>query len=502
MSSPVRTGQHAPSPRVLELFDRVERFRVGSLHDQAAKWEVTRSPDQIALREAARLGLTGIEVPEALGGLGLGFREKIRVVEILSRTSMAFAFSLINSQNVAARVAISDSERHRTELLPRLLSGYRFGSTALTEPGVGSDFASITTMATKTSSGWRIDGEKAWITNASISDVIICYVQTEADAGRRGIASFLIDGTRPGFSRNEPYSMQASHVAGTGSFVLNGYEADEDDLLAPPGEAFAAALSSVNGARIYIAAMCDAMVRSALATAVEYGQCRKAFGRSILEHQGLAWSLADIANRLEASEALTAKAIDLYAASENNGGAQGTIQDQRDLNDVVLAAAHAKRFATELVEPGIAGCMQAMGAAGLSDEYPLYRSLAEARICSLVDGSTEMQNNRIAHSLVNTYGQSGLEGASTAYDTMSSTRAAAVGTGSTPDTPPTDRERPDRLATANDAEVTSGSVRDAEPEDVLTGMPPMPPPTTLASTASAPPLPPASLRKSDGSDNA
>ncbi len=359
------------------------------LEDRVTEWDRNRGLDASVLLEAADLGLTGIEVPKYLGGLGFGFRQKVRVAEILSRTSMAFAFALINTQNVTARLAEIGSTSHKRDLLPDLLAGRRVGSTALTEPGVGSDFAAISTTAKQTSDGWILNGEKAWITNAAISDVIICYAQTDPGSGRRGIASFVIDAKRSGFERLSPYQLTGGHIIGAGRFKLDNYRADNADLLTEPGDGFSSAMSSVNGARIYVAAMCCSMVHSALGVAAEYGTRRTTFGKQLLEHQGLAWSLASVANKLEAAQLLTERAIDAFEFD--------------DLAEVVLAAAHAKKFATEMAEPAIAACIQAMGAEGLRDSYPLGRHLADARLANFVDGSTEIQTERIARSLATTY---------------------------------------------------------------------------------------------------
>lgn len=359
------------------------------LADQVIEWDRNRGLDASVFTHAAELGLTGIEVPKYLGGLGFGFRQKIRVAEILSRTSMAFAFSLINTQNVTARLAEIGSPSHKRDLVPDLLAGRRVGSTALTEPGAGSDFAAISTTATEKADGWVLNGEKAWITNAAISDVIICYAQTEPGSGGKGIASFVIDAKRPGFERLAPYQLNGGHIIGTGRFRLDNYQADSADLLTEPGSGFKSAMSGVNGARIYVAAMCCSMVHSALGLAVEFGSERTAFGKTLLEHQGLAWSLASVANQLEAAQLLTERAVTAFEAD--------------DMSEVVLAAAHAKKFATEMAEPAIAACIQAMGAEGLRDTHPLGRHLADARIANFVDGSTEIQTERIARSLATSY---------------------------------------------------------------------------------------------------
>ncbi len=380
-------GPRNGSPEQQTLYANAQAF-ADSIAERVPVWERTKATDTTVFEQAAAVGLTGIEVPKYLGGLGLGFQSKITAAEIITRSSMAAAFAIVNTQNVAARLAEIGSLSHKRNLVPEMLAGRRIGSTALTEPGAGSDFGAISTSAAQTPGGWVLNGEKAWITNARISDVIICYAQTEPGSGPRGIASFLIDGTKPGFVRNEPYDLSGGHLIGTGGFRLHDYRAADEDLLTEPGSGFASALAGVNGARVYVAAMCNAMVRSSLEVATAYGRERKAFGKELLDHQGLAWSLASVANRLEASVLLTDKAVGLIESGATK--------------EVILAAAHAKKFATEFAEPAIATCIQAMGAEGLRDRYPLGRHLAEARIANFVDGSTEIQTERIARSLAST----------------------------------------------------------------------------------------------------
>lgn len=371
----------------------VAQFRDTVVAPNVNRWESEKRMAPEALQQASEIGLLAMEVPAELGGLGMSFAQKCRIVEVLSAVSMPFAFSLVNTGNVAARVARLGSDIHRERYLADLMAGRRFGSTALTEPGAGSDFANITTTATPVDGGWRLDGTKAWITNAAHSDVIFCYAQTEPGSRGRGIALYLIDGTQPGFERLPPYELAGGHLVGTGGFRLDGYVAAAEDLLSPAGEAFIAALSSVNGARTYVAAMCCAMVEATLASAVRYGAEREAFGKPVIAHQGLAWKLAGVQNRLEAARLLTARAVDAVTESLRSGDATGAI----------LPAAHAKKFATETAEADIATCIQAMGAEGLHSDHPGGHHLAGARIANYVDGSTEIQTDRIARSLATTY---------------------------------------------------------------------------------------------------
>ncbi|MGH1488366.1 MAG: acyl-CoA dehydrogenase family protein [Acidimicrobiales bacterium] len=475
------------------LYANAESLRL-ELAERLTEWDRNRGLDATALLDAADLDLIGIEVPKYLGGLGFGFRQKVQVAKILSRSSMAFAFSLINTQNVTSRLAEAGGTTHKRDLLPELLAGRRVGSTALTEPGAGSDFAAIATTAQQTNDGWILNGEKAWITNAAISDVIICYAQTEPGSGGRGIASFVVDAKRSGFERLAPYELTGGHIIGTGRFRLDNYRAANEDLLTEPGDGFRSAMSSVNGARIYVAAMCCAMVHSALGIAAEYGSRRTTFGKTLLEHQGLAWSLASVANQLEAAQLLTERAIDALESGE--------------ISEVILAAAHAKKFATEMAEPAIAACIQAMGAEGLRDHYPLGRHLADARLANFVDGSTEIQTERIARSLATSYRSPVFEYPEPGPATLVSSQPLDEGPmpAESDDLVPVEAEGPEPAESEDPVPAESDdpvSIRAEDPEPVqaqdpvpIRAVPPLPPETerTLETAPELPPLPPESLR--------
>jgi alkylation response protein AidB-like acyl-CoA dehydrogenase len=369
------------------LLDRARRFRRDYVAPRAPLWERERALPQEAIREAARLGLTAIEVPEAQGGQGAGFMAKTLIAEELARSCMGSAFSLINTQNVAARIARQGTPAQIARYLAPLIAGEQRGGTALTEPGAGSDFPAIATTARKIEGGWVLKGEKAWLTNGASAETIIVFAKTDAAPGTAGIAAFLIDATMPGFERLPAYDLMGGHAIGAGGFRLNDVRIGEDAVFHPPGEAFKRALGGINGARVYVAAMCCGMVAEALRIALDYATRRQAFGKRLLDHQALRWSLVEVATELEAARLLTYHAAAIIAGE----------------GDAVLAAALAKKFAVEMAGRRLGQCMQAMGAEGLREEYPIGRHIACARIAAYVDGTTEIQNERIGALLERTY---------------------------------------------------------------------------------------------------
>ncbi len=360
-----------------EFLRRVEAFARDTIAPKAAEWDRMACFDQATLREAGQLGLLGMETPTDAGGLGLPFAAKAKVAETLAAADFGFSMSVINTQNLAYMLA-TEAPHLSGRYVPELLTGERLGSTALTEPQAGSDFAAITTMAEKISDGWVLNGTKAWIVNTAASDVIAVYAQTATGAGGAGIGAFLVDGRREGFQRSAPVAMTSQHSIGTGGFELRDYHVREDEMLRAPGHAFKAILHEINGARIYVAAMCCGMVGAALDIASDYGRTRETFGKRLGQHQGWRWTLGEAEVDLSAARLMIENASALMESG-----------------DPQFDAARTKIFATMMAERHLPALAQLMGAEGLRDDYPFSRHLIGARVAGFVDGSTEMLLERL-----------------------------------------------------------------------------------------------------------
>ncbi len=367
------------TPDELTLLAQAERLARDHVSPSAARWERERRIGHEALALAVEMGLTRLQVPRESGGLGMSFHCKARLADILGGGDFGFTMSLLNTQNVAAKLARDARPEVAARYVPDLIAARRLGCTALTEPGAGSDFAAITTRATRVPGGWRLDGAKAWITNAAEADVVVLYAQTEPGSGGRGIAGFLVDGRRAGFVREPAFALGGQHTIGTGGFRLEGYVARDEELLHPAGQAFKAALGSINGARTYIAAMACGMVDDALQVVRRFGEQRHTFGRPLADHQGWRWRVAEAASELAACRLMVDQAAEAIDAGR----------------DAQLIAAQAKLLATRMADRQLPVLAQAMGAEGLREHHPFARHLMGARVAGFVDGSTEMLLERI-----------------------------------------------------------------------------------------------------------
>ena len=372
----------------LAVVAKAKAFAEEHVAPHAARWEWDRHYPLETIKLACAYGLNTIELGKQHGGQGLRFSCKVRAFEEIAKADFAFAFALINHHNACARFARDGKPAHVARLLPRMLTGELIGCAGLSEPGVGSDFGGLEMRAERVEGGWRLNGAKAWITNAAVAGLSIAYAQTDRSQGYRGIACFAVEAERPGFQRDKPFELHGGHAIGVGGFRLVDYVAPDEALLHPPGAAFKSALAGINGARTYVAAMCCGMLQASLETAVRYAQQRKTFGKPVIEHQGVRWKLVDAATDLEAARLLTYRAARLIDEGK----------------DAVLPSAHAKKFATDMAVQRIADCIQAMGANGLRADYPLARHLAGAKIAAYTDGSIEMMNERIGVALPQVFG--------------------------------------------------------------------------------------------------
>lgn len=362
------------------LLEQTREFARNVVATNAVKWERERGVGAEVIRSAAKIGLTGLEVPVSQGGSGASFGCKAQIAETLASADFGFAMSIINTQNVALKLALDAPESIASAYIPGLLSGELTGCTALTEPDAGSDVSAISTRAIAVDDGWCLDGAKAWIVNGGKADVIILYAKTEREGGSSSIGAFLIDSSRPGFVRSSGFDMAGQHSIGTGGFRLEGYRARSEDMLVPPPRAFKSILGEINGARTYVAAMCCGMVSCAVDIAADYGRKRNTFGKPLNQHQGWRWSLADATIDLEAARLMVADSAKLIDSGQ----------------DAQVSSARAKIFASRMAERHLPSLMQAMGAEGLREHYPFGRHMIGARVAGSVDGSTEMLLERVA----------------------------------------------------------------------------------------------------------
>ena len=354
-------------------------FAAEIIEPQALSWEQAGGLPREFFRQAAKRGLCGLLVPKKLGASNVTLAA---VLAEMASSCFAATFGLIVHNNLGSSIAVNGSQKHLA-LLPEMIAGEKIGAFLLTEPGAGSDAGAIAMSAKENARGAILNGEKAWITNGALADVLAVYVQTGSKQGANGIASYLLDTNDFECQRSERYDLAGARAMNVCGFNFQDVEVDQDCLMIEAGRAFKAAMGGIDTARAMVSAMCCGITRRALEEAVSYTKARKVFGGAVAELQVPQHVLADVSTDLEAADALTERAV---IALDNKSGA-------------TIAAAHAKKFSAGMAMRRIADCMQMMGAAGALGDYPLARHLACAKLAQIVDGTSEIQNVVLSRAL-------------------------------------------------------------------------------------------------------
>ncbi|WP_407185133.1 acyl-CoA dehydrogenase family protein [Bradyrhizobium centrosematis] len=335
----------------------------------------------------AATGKLGLQAKRDHGGFEASYLCKIRVAQEMARHGFAAAFCLNHHQGGVTRLSQTGTSAQIEELLPSALQGEMLLTTAMSEPGGGSDVSALTTTATPVAGGWSLNGTKAWLTNGMMVGGLIALARVPDGAGNADIASFYVPLGEAATVRRQEIIVPGARSFRLAEITFSDHFVPEWGLIASPGAALKASMTSVNAARVHVGAMAISTLHAALCEAVSYCEGRHAFGKPLVAHQGLRWELAEVSIRLEAANAL------VFRAAE---------QIQVGGNPVALAA-QAKKFAVDTSIWGIDQCMRVVGATGASATHRLNMHLAEVRMAAYADGTNEMLLDRIGRGLPSDY---------------------------------------------------------------------------------------------------
>ena len=332
---------------------------------------------EATVREMGELGFMGLSVPEAYGGSGADITSYALVVEELSRVCGSHGLTVAAHNSLGCwPIAAFGTEEQKRKYLPAAAAGKSLLSFGLTEAGAGSDAGGTRTMAVRDGDHWVLNGSKMWITNSHYAAALIITAKTDPKAtGSRGISAFIVDTDTPGFTVEKKEDKLGMRASDTAPLTLVDVRVPHANLLGQEGDGFKYFMKTLDGGRISIAAVALGLAEGALATARAYARQREQFGKAIAEFQAIEFMIADMATQIQASRLLTYEACRLKDAGEEFGHMSA------------MAKLHSSETAMFVTDRAI----QILGGYGYTTEYPVERMYRDAKLCTIGEGTSEIQ---------------------------------------------------------------------------------------------------------------
>jgi len=322
------------------------------------------------------MGFIGPILPEEYGGRGIDYRTYALIVEEIGRAdSSARTVVSVNTSLVGSAIARWGTDEQKQRLIPGLCSGEAMGCFGLTEPDTGSDAANLKTRAEKTSDGWKLTGQKQWISLANHAAFALIFAQTDPGTGSKGLAAFAVPTDSTGFSSAEIHGKLGLQASDTGEISLDGVEVPDDAMIGEVGEGFKVAMTALDSGRFSVASGCVGIIQGCVNASVDYAKEREQFGRPIAAFQLVQAMIADMVVDVEAARALVWRA--------------GWLKDTGQPNTMETSV--AKLYATEAAIRSANTAIQVHGGSGYVDDYPVERYLRDARVTTLYEGTSQIQ---------------------------------------------------------------------------------------------------------------
>jgi acyl-CoA dehydrogenase len=365
-----------------QLLETVRRFVAERLRPLEAQVADTDAMPADLLTQMAELGLFGLSIPEAYGGLELSMEDECRVAMELGHASPAFRSVIGTNVGIGSQgLVIYGTPAQKAQWLPAIASGEIITSFALTEPEAGSDSAAVTTRAIRDGDAYVLNGAKRYITNADKASLFTVMARSDPDApGSRGISAFLVPADSPGLSIGKPERKMGQQGAHVCDVVFEDVRVPLENRLGQEGEGFKLAMRVLDRGRLHISAVCVGVAERLIADAVAYARDRRQFGQPLSAFQMVQAMIAD-----SKAECLAARALTLETARLRDSGA-----------DTTLEASSAKLFASEMVGRVADRTVQIYGGAGYMAEYGVERLYRDVRLFRIYEGSSEIQKLVIA----------------------------------------------------------------------------------------------------------
>ncbi len=369
-----------------ELLRReVRKFAEKEIRPHVMTWDEKKIFPRAVMKQLGEMGMMGIIFPESYGGAGMGYIEYAVVVEELSRVCGSVGISIAAHNSLCSNhIYAMGNEAQKQKYLIPLASGQALGAWGLTEPGAGSDAGAQQTTAKKEGSYWILNGTKNFITHGTEGDIAVVMARTRPGKGTDGISAFILEKGMNGFRPGKQEDKLGLRASDTSELILEDVKVSEGNLLGDEGVGFKQAMKTLDGGRISIGALALGMAQGAFEESVKYAKVRQTFGKPIIEHQAIAHKLAEMQVKVEASRLLIYKAANLKD--------QGL--------PYAKAASMAKLYASEAGYEVANEAVQIFGGYGYSKDYPVEKYYRDIKLCTIGEGTSEIQRTVIARYLM------------------------------------------------------------------------------------------------------
>jgi alkylation response protein AidB-like acyl-CoA dehydrogenase len=374
-----------------QLRRAVRAFAKKEIEPHVSEWDEAGTFPSDVVKKLGNMGLMGVIFPEELGGAGMGYVEYVLAVGELSRVDGSVGIIVASHNSLCTNhIMLGGNDEQRKKWVTKLASGEWLGAWGLTESGSGSDAGGMRTMAMKVDGGWKLNGSKTFITNGSYADCALVLAVTDKEKGTHGgISAFLVEKGTPGFKPGRKENKLGLRASDTSELLFEDCFVPDENLVGAVGAGFRDAMRVLDGGRISIAALALGMARGAMDAARKYALERKQFGKAIAEFQAIQFKLADMAVQLDAAWLLTMRAAQMKDAGKS----------------VTMESAMAKLFASEaacrICDEGV----QIHGGYGFIKDYPAEKFYRDVKLCTIGEGTSEIQRIVIARKMLKRAGE-------------------------------------------------------------------------------------------------
>jgi alkylation response protein AidB-like acyl-CoA dehydrogenase len=363
----------------------VREFAEAEIKPRVMEWDEAQHFPREMFFKMGELGLSGVIFPEEYGGAGMGYVEYVTVIEEISRVDGSIGLSVAAHNSLCTNHIFQyGTEEQKKRYVAPLAAGQKLGAWALTEPGSGSDASGMKTTAIRRDGGWLINGSKNFTTHGISADICVVMAFTKREMRSRGISAFIVERGTNGFLAGKKENKLGVRASETASITFEDCWVPEENLLGEPGRGFVNAMQILDGGRISIAALALGIAQGAFESALKYSQERKQFGQPIFDFEAIQFKLADMATQIDAARLLTMRAA--------------RMKDQK--RPTTKESAMAKLFASEIAVKVSEEAIQIHGGYGYTKDYPVEKYWRDSKLCTIGEGTSEVQRLVIARQLV------------------------------------------------------------------------------------------------------